>query len=68
VAVKENYKKNRITKYMYPKVSILIPLYNSEKYISETLDSVLAQTYTNWECIVVDDHSTDNFVKIVEEY
>jgi glycosyltransferase involved in cell wall biosynthesis len=53
---------------MYPKVSVLIPLYNSEKYISETIDSVLAQTYTNWECIVVDDHSTDNSVKIVEKY
>lgn len=50
------------------KVSILIPCYNSAQFIAETLDSVLAQTHTNWECIVVDDHSTDNSVEIVDTY
>jgi glycosyltransferase involved in cell wall biosynthesis len=49
-------------------VSILIPNYNKENYIKETLDSVLSQTYTNWECIIVDDHSTDNSWEIIEEY
>ena len=49
------------------KVSILIPLYNAEKYISETIDSVLNQKYTNWECIIVNDGSTDNSEKIVLE-
>ena len=49
-------------------VSILIPCYNSAKYVSETLDSVLAQTYTNWECVIVDDHSTDNSVEIIKSY
>jgi len=49
-------------------VSILIPCYNSAPFIAETLDSVLAQTYTNWECIVVDDHSTDNSVEIINGY
>lgn len=49
------------------KVSILIPLYNAEKYISQTLDSVLNQKYTNWECIIVNDGSTDNSEKIVLE-
>jgi glycosyltransferase involved in cell wall biosynthesis len=49
-------------------VSILIPNYNKAKYIGETLDSILAQTYTNWECIVVDDHSTDNSWEILENY
>jgi len=53
---------------MHLVVSILIPSYNSELYISETLDSVLSQTYTNWECIIVDDHSTDNSVKIINSY
>lgn len=49
------------------KVSIVIPLYNAEKYICETLDSVLSQKYTNWECIIVNDGSTDNSEKVVLE-
>jgi glycosyltransferase involved in cell wall biosynthesis len=49
-------------------VSILIPNYNKANYLIETLDSVLAQTYTHWECIIVDDHSTDNSWEILEEY
>ncbi|WP_162340645.1 glycosyltransferase family 2 protein [Cyclobacterium salsum] len=51
-----------------PLVSILIPNYNKSPYLRETLDSVLQQTYTNWECILVDDHSTDDSWKILEEY
>ena len=53
---------------MNPLVSILIPNYNKAPYLRETLDSVLAQTYTNWECIIVDDHSTDHSWEILEEY
>lgn len=49
-------------------VSILIPCYNAEKYIAKTLDSVLAQTYTNWECIIVDDYSNDNSLEIIKRY
>ncbi|QDH79799.1 glycosyltransferase family 2 protein [Echinicola soli] len=51
-----------------PLISILIPNYNKAPYIRETLDSVLNQTYQNWECIVVDDHSTDESWGILEEY
>ncbi|GAL61487.1 glycosyltransferase family 2 protein [Algibacter lectus] len=51
-----------------PLVSIIIPTYNRAHLISETLDSILAQTYTNWECIVVDDGSTDDTSLIVNKY
>jgi teichuronic acid biosynthesis glycosyltransferase TuaG len=43
-------------------------MYNSEKYISETINSVLAQSHSNWEMVIVDDCSTDSSVKIVNEY
>lgn len=50
------------------KVSIITPVYNSEKFINDTISSVLNQTYTNWEMILVDDCSTDNSKKIINEY
>ncbi len=53
---------------MEHKVSVITPSYNSEKYIGKTIDSVLAQTYTNWEMIIVDDCSTDKTCEIVLEY
>lgn len=52
----------------FPLVSILIPNYNKGAFLRETLDSVLSQTYTHWECIIVDDHSTDHSWEILEEY
>lgn len=51
-----------------PLVSIIIPTYNRAHLIGETLDSVLAQTYANWECIVVDDGSTDDTEELMAEY
>lgn len=48
-------------------VSIIIPLYNRETLVRETLSSVQAQTYSNWECIIVDDGSTDNSLEVVQE-
>lgn len=51
-----------------PAVSIIIPMYNSEKYIGDCLDSILAQTFDDYEVIAVDDCSTDESCKIVENY
>lgn len=49
-------------------VSIIMPAYNCEKYIVEAMDSVLAQTYRNWELLVLDDGSKDNTLRIIEEF
>lgn len=49
-------------------VSIITPSFNSEKFISDTIQSVQNQTYQNWEMIIVDDGSTDNTVSIIEEF
>lgn len=49
-------------------VSIITPTYNAEKYIRQTLQSVLDQSYQNWEMILADDASTDNTVVIIEEF
>lgn len=51
-----------------PKVSILMPCYNSEAYLTRTIDSVLANDYQNWELIAVDDGSTDSTLLILQEY
>lgn len=49
-------------------VSIITPTYNCAKFIARTIDSVVAQTYSNWEMIIVDDRSKDDTKQIVEEY
>ena len=51
-----------------PAISVIIPMYNDEKYISECLDSLLGQTFQDFEVIVVDDCSTDNSAAIVKSY
>lgn len=53
---------------MNEKVSVIIPVYNGEKYINQAIESVLQQTYTNYEIIVVDDGSTDNSKQILSPY
>lgn len=52
----------------FPLVSIIIPIYNRAHLIRETLDSVYSQTYANWECLIVDDGSTDKTSEVVAEY
>lgn len=51
-----------------PLVSVIIPAFNAQNYISETIDSIIAQSYTNIEIIVVDDGSTDNTAEIIKSY
>lgn len=48
-----------------PKISIIVPVYNREKLLSETLESIRNQTYTDWECVLVDDGSTDNSLQLL---
>ena len=55
-------------KKFVPAISVIIPMYNIEKYIGECLDSILAQTFQDFEVIVVDDCSKDNGVEVVESY
>jgi glycosyltransferase involved in cell wall biosynthesis len=59
---KENNHKKQ------PLVSVIIPCYNGEKFIAEAIESVINQTYENWELIIVDDGSTDNSKEIVKKY
>lgn len=49
-------------------VSIVLPTYNGEKFIRESIESVINQTYKNWELIIVNDCSTDGTLQIIEEY
>lgn len=49
-------------------ISIVTPMYNGEKYIVQTIESVIGQTYNDWEMIIVDDGSKDHSPLIVEEY
>ncbi|AFY47978.1 glycosyl transferase [Nostoc sp. PCC 7524] len=53
---------------MLKKVSVIIPCFNAEKWVSEAIDSCLKQTYSNIEIIVVDDGSTDNSLEIIKSY
>ncbi|MDE6521745.1 MAG: glycosyltransferase [Muribaculaceae bacterium] len=51
-----------------PLISILVPIYNVEMYLKECLDSIKAQTFSDWECVLVDDGSTDSSPAICDEY
>lgn len=51
-----------------PKVSVIVPVYKAENYLRRCVDSILAQTFTDWECILVDDGSPDGSGEICDEY
>jgi len=50
------------------KFSIIMPCHNGEKFIGQAIESVIAQTYTEWELLIVDDNSTDNSLSIIKEF
>ncbi|MDO4224532.1 MAG: glycosyltransferase family 2 protein, partial [Bergeyella zoohelcum] len=51
-----------------PKVSIITPCYNSSKFLAETIQSVINQTFTDWEWIITDDNSKDKSVEIIKSF
>ena len=51
-----------------PKVSIIVPVYNVEKYLHRCVDSILLQTFTDFELLLIDDGSTDKSVDICDKY
>ena len=53
---------------IYPLISVVIPAYNAELFLDETLESVLSQTYENWECIIVNDGSTDSTESVAKKW
>lgn len=61
-------KNNSTTKKHVRKVSIVMPAYNAERYIGEAIDSIIRQSFTDFECIIVDDGSTDNTRDIIRSY
>lgn len=58
----------KFTEDMQPLISVVMPSHNAEKYISEAIQSVISQTYENWELLVIDDGSTDSTADIVRQF
>jgi glycosyltransferase involved in cell wall biosynthesis len=55
-------------KYQNPKISLIIPIYNGERYVAKCLDSIAHQSFSEFECIVADDGSTDDTLKIINTF
>lgn len=57
-----------VIRQLAPLVSIVVPVYNAESFLADTIKSVQAQTYGNWELLLVDDKSTDNSITVIESF
>ncbi len=55
-------------KPLLPKISVILPVYNGEKYLDESIQSILSQTFRDFEFIIINDGSTDNTLKIIKKY
>lgn len=69
IEITKNFRQTHLSigaKFV-PQISVIIPAYNAETTICETIESVIAQTHTDWELIVIDDGSTDNTLKVLEQ-
>lgn len=64
----ENFTNLYNTSNLQPLVSIIMPCFNTEKYIAQSIESVIAQTYKNWELLITDDCSTDKSTEIIETF
>jgi len=53
---------------MHPLVSIIIPCFNYGQYLQETLDNIKSQEFDDWECIIVDDGSTDTTAEVADKF
>ena len=51
-----------------PLLTVLMPVYNAEKFLAESINSILSQTYSDFELLILDDGSTDNSLKIIKVY
>ncbi|MCY3779182.1 MAG: glycosyltransferase family 2 protein [Chloroflexi bacterium] len=61
----KHYSRNSV---LSPQLSVIMPVYNGEKYLAEAIESILAQTFTDFEFLIVDDGSTDRSVEIIKSY
>lgn len=64
----KNISNAQIAGVITPLISVVLPVYNGEKYLAEAIDSVLAQSFSNFELIIIDDGSTDGSQQILREY